>query len=220
MSASLSGPEGGIVLLLVLAFIREALSFISSYVAKVGMFGLLPVMIVNAVSFFASAISEMFIKIENESIQKGEEKESFFTSFKQGLKFIKELPEFIMIIGVAIIANFALSPIFSVALPVVFLKDFGLSEEYIQELMKLAEEKRKKSVDLFEFTHCVNQNYSREDKIKVVEMLWRIIYADGKLDQYEDHLVHRLSTLLRLTHKELITAKLSVLSQVKEGKGA
>jgi MFS family permease len=71
----------------------------------------------------------MFIKIENESIQKGENNEKFFVSFKQGFTFIKSLPEFFMMIGVAVIANFALSPVFSVALPVVILQDFGISED-------------------------------------------------------------------------------------------
>jgi MFS family permease len=45
------------------------------------------------------------------------------------LTFIKSLPEFFIMLGVAVIANFALSPVFSVALPVVILQDFGISED-------------------------------------------------------------------------------------------
>ncbi len=57
-----------------------------------------------------------------------EEKESFIATFVSGLKYLKTMPEFLIVIGVAVIANFALGPIFSVALPVVILNDFGLSE--------------------------------------------------------------------------------------------
>jgi MFS family permease len=94
-----------------------------------GMFGLFPIMVINAVSFFASSISEMFIKIKKESITLSQEHEPYFASFKQGLRFIKSKPEILLMVGVAVIANFALSPVFSVALPVVLLQDFKVSEE-------------------------------------------------------------------------------------------
>ena len=90
--------------------------------------GILSIMIVNGVSFLLSAISESFIKIERESIISKQDKESFFESLKAGLYYIKSMPEFIILIGVAAIANFAVSPILSVALPVVILQDFELSE--------------------------------------------------------------------------------------------
>jgi len=41
-------------------------------------------------------------------------------------------------------------------------------------------------------------------------MVWDVVYADGKLDKHEDYLVHKLAALLRLTHKQLIEAKLKV----------
>jgi uncharacterized tellurite resistance protein B-like protein len=90
-------------------------------------------------------------------------------------------------------------------------KDFHLSDEYVTELMATSGRALKKSVDLWHFTNLINENYSIEEKIKVIEMLWKVIYADGKLDKYEDHLVHKLSNLLRLTHKQLIEAKIRVL---------
>lgn len=115
----------------ILEMLFSVVTLIAPIVAGImfGAFGILPLMIVNAASFFTSSFSEIFIKIENESIQKGENKEKFFVSFKQGLSFIKNFPEFFMMIGVAVIANFALSPVFSVALPVVILQDFGISED-------------------------------------------------------------------------------------------
>jgi uncharacterized tellurite resistance protein B-like protein len=89
-------------------------------------------------------------------------------------------------------------------------EDFSLSDEYAQEWIVLAEKERKERIDLWGFTRLINENYSLEEKIKIIEMVWKVIYADGKLDRYEDHLAHKLSTLLKLEHKQLIDAKLKI----------
>ena len=87
---------------------------------------------------------------------------------------------------------------------------FRLSHEYAEELVELARAEREHAVDLWEFTNAVNGNFSREEKIKVVEAVWRIIFADGEIDKHEDYFVRKLSNLLRLTHREMIGAKLRV----------
>jgi len=89
---------------------------------------------------------------------------------------------------------------------------FDLSEEAVSELIEVARDDRESSVDLWEFTDIINRTYSREEKIKVVEAAWRVVYADEKLDKYEDHFIHKLAKLLRLEHDDLISAKLSVLN--------
>jgi uncharacterized tellurite resistance protein B-like protein len=90
-------------------------------------------------------------------------------------------------------------------------KDYNLSEEYITELLEASKEELKNSIDLWQFTNLINQNYSPEEKICIIEMVWKVVYADGKLDKHEDYLVHKLAKLLRLTHQQLINAKLSIL---------
>jgi uncharacterized tellurite resistance protein B-like protein len=87
---------------------------------------------------------------------------------------------------------------------------YGLSDEYAAELMKASSSQLEGSIDLWQFTNLINANYSREDKVQIIEMVWQIVYADGKLDKHEDYLVHKLAKLLRLTHKQLIDAKLKV----------
>ena len=89
-------------------------------------------------------------------------------------------------------------------------KDFKLSDEYAKELMELSDKEREESIDLWHFTNLINEHYSIEEKIKIIEMVWKVIYADGKMDKHEDHLAHKLSNLLKLTHKQLIDAKLKV----------
>jgi uncharacterized tellurite resistance protein B-like protein len=85
---------------------------------------------------------------------------------------------------------------------------FDLSSEEAHELIEIAEEELKGSIDIFRFTKIIKQNYSPEDRIRVLEEIWRIVYADGELSGHEDSLVHKLSFLLGLTHKQLIDAKL------------
>lgn len=96
-------------------------------------------------------------------------------------------------------------------------KEFQLSDEAVKELMKIASKRREESTDLWEFTHLINEHYSLEERIKIIEIAWRVIYADNKLDEYEDHLVHKLAGLLRLRHQELIAAKLKVLEELPLG---
>jgi uncharacterized tellurite resistance protein B-like protein len=90
-------------------------------------------------------------------------------------------------------------------------RDHQLSDEHALELIKASNEELDGSVDLWQFTNLINRNYPLEEKIRIIEMVWEIAYTDGKLDKYEDYLVHKLAKLLHLTHKQLIEAKLKVI---------
>ncbi|MBT8328887.1 MAG: TerB family tellurite resistance protein [Desulfofustis sp.] len=91
----------------------------------------------------------------------------------------------------------------------------GILKEDIDELIEKAYQKRKDAIDLFAFTRYLNQNYSKEEKLKVMESVWRVIHIDGRLEGHEDQFAHKLANLLRLTHKELIDAKISAREQLK-----
>ncbi|OGR06243.1 MAG: hypothetical protein A2511_01895 [Deltaproteobacteria bacterium RIFOXYD12_FULL_50_9] len=85
---------------------------------------------------------------------------------------------------------------------------FALSQAYATELLELADRERRNSVDLWQFTNYLNQKLSKDEKMAVLEDVWRIIFVDGHLEMHEDHLAHKLANLLQLTHKELIDVKL------------
>ena len=87
---------------------------------------------------------------------------------------------------------------------------YGLSEEYADALVVEAEKELEESVDLWQFAKLINENYSNAEKIEIVETLWRIVYVDGKMDKYEHYLMNKLKNLLRLSHNQLIDAKLKV----------
>ena len=92
---------------------------------------------------------------------------------------------------------------------------YGLPPEHADALITEAEKELEKSVDLWQFARLINENYSNEEKIEIIETLWRIVYVDGKMDQYEHYLMNKLQNLLRLTHEQLITAKLKILHSEK-----
>lgn len=88
---------------------------------------------------------------------------------------------------------------------------FELDQDAVRVLLEEAEEARAESVGLFEYTNELNRQFSPEERMRVMEDLWRVIYADGTLSAHEDHLAHRLMDLLRLNHKQFIEAKMRVV---------
>ena len=88
---------------------------------------------------------------------------------------------------------------------------YNLSQEHADALIAEAEKELKESVDLWQFARLINENYSNEEKVKIIETLWQIVYVDGKMDRYEHYLMNKLKKLLRLSHDQLIDAKLKVL---------
>jgi uncharacterized tellurite resistance protein B-like protein len=87
---------------------------------------------------------------------------------------------------------------------------YGLSGEHADALIAEAEKQLDESVDLWQFARLINENYSNQEKMEIIETLWRIVYVDGKMDQYEQYLMNKMKNLLRISHDQLIEAKLKV----------
>ena len=96
----------------------------------------------------------------------------------------------------------------------IFKDQYGLSDQDAMTLMDTSQLELDGSIDLWRFTNAINEHYGREEKIRLIELVWRIAYSDGRLDQHEDYLVHKLANLLRLDHKDLIEAKLRVKQEL------
>lgn len=79
---------------------------------------------------------------------------------------------------------------------------FQLSDDETKALYELAD-----STDYHQFTTLIAEHYSQEKKIKIIEYLWFIAYADQSLDKYEEHMIRRISDLIFVPHKEFIKAK-------------
>jgi len=88
---------------------------------------------------------------------------------------------------------------------------YGLSREHADALVAEADKELDNSLDLWQFARLINENYSTDEKIEIIETLWRMVFVDGKMDRYEHYLMNKLKNLLRLSHDQLIAAKLKVL---------
>ena len=87
-----------------------------------------------------------------------------------------------------------------------------ISSNQADELLKLAEKKEGESNQIIEFTKEIKK-YSMEFKLKIVEIIWKIVYSDGTSDDYESNLIRRICGLLYISDKDngLIKAKVQNL---------
>ena len=95
-------------------------------------------------------------------------------------------------------------------------REYNLDRDEVLELKKASREELDKILDVWQFTNAINQHYSNEEKSRIVELLWELVYADGKMDGHENYFMHKLARLLRLTHRDLIDAKLRVIERNKK----
>jgi uncharacterized tellurite resistance protein B-like protein len=85
--------------------------------------------------------------------------------------------------------------------------EMRVSEDELAEVFRLAEEERRESVDLFHFTQLLRENLSRDERLRLVEAIWGVVYSDGTLMEVEAHLARRIAELLGFQHPEVQAAK-------------
>lgn len=91
---------------------------------------------------------------------------------------------------------------------------FQLDADDARELVEAADEIRKKTVDHFALTHYIRKNAPLHERIDIVKTMWRLVYSDGTLSEYENYLVRKLADLLGLEHHVMIDAKSAVLREL------
>ena len=96
------------------------------------------------------------------------------------------------------------------AVETIVFEHFDLTEGEVEELLDLAEAERSEATDYYQFTSLINGTYSPEQKVRLIELLWRIAYANETLHRYEEHLVRKIADLLHVPHSAFITTKLRV----------
>ena len=84
---------------------------------------------------------------------------------------------------------------------------FDLSEDETKDLIELAHEEAASATDYHQFTSLIAKQFSQPQKIKVIEYLWLIAFADGHLDRYEEHMVRRIAVLIYVSHADYMQAK-------------
>ena len=86
-------------------------------------------------------------------------------------------------------------------------KLFDLTVGEAKELLDLAQSSADHASSLHPFTSLINAEYSLAQKTAVVEMLWRVAFADQDKDKYEEHVARKVAELLYLPHQEFIQAR-------------
>jgi len=87
-------------------------------------------------------------------------------------------------------------------------RKFALAPDELDRLVELAHDQARTSNDFYAFTSLLNDEFTQEQKVRVVEHMWEVAYADGHLDAHESHLISKVAGLLHVTHGEYIAAKL------------
>jgi len=84
---------------------------------------------------------------------------------------------------------------------------FSLSDDEATDLLTLAEQQARHATDLHEFTTSINRHFQAEQKLALIQELWRAAYADEILHQHEEYLVRKVGDLLHVPHLSVLLAK-------------
>jgi uncharacterized tellurite resistance protein B-like protein len=93
-------------------------------------------------------------------------------------------------------------------------RHFGLERAATEALLADASREADAAISLHEFTRLLNEALAPAEKYRVLELLWRVAFADARLDRYEDHLVRKIADLLYLPHADFIRAKLEAQAEL------
>lgn len=107
-----------------------------------------------------------------------------------------------------IYADYNKDPAEMVAAKQALQQTFALQGDALEELIALAEQEKHDAVSMYPFTRVINDQFRPREKIEIIAMLWRVAYADGQLDKFEEHYIRKIADLLYVSHKDFIQAKL------------
>ena len=90
----------------------------------------------------------------------------------------------------------------------------NISSDQAEDLMKLAEKKEEESNQMLEFTREIKK-YPMEFRLKIIEIIWKIVYSDDVSDNYESNLIRRICGLLYISDKDNGIIKTKVQNLLK-----
>lgn len=103
------------------------------------------------------------------------------------------------------------------AIAAALAEGFDLAESETAALIATAERRVDESSQILGFTRVIKDRLTVEDRVRVIEMLWRVAYADGELHDYEAGLVRRVAGLLYVPDRESGAARHRVLARLDTG---
>lgn len=94
---------------------------------------------------------------------------------------------------------------------------FSLDAQDVAELFTSADERHEQSVEIFRFTNTVKSNFSEDERVQMIEMLWQVVYSDGEVHDYEANLLRRVGGLLHIPDRAAGDARRRVIAGLKDG---
>lgn len=95
---------------------------------------------------------------------------------------------------------------------------YSLTEEAAGELIELAHERDSEAVDLYGFTSVLKRKLDLEERLKVVEMMWELVYADGTVHEFEDNTIWRVAELLGVSSRDRLSLRRKVANHTAGAK--
>ncbi|MCG8620524.1 MAG: TerB family tellurite resistance protein [Proteobacteria bacterium] len=86
-------------------------------------------------------------------------------------------------------------------------EEFALPKEEVQSLMQLADSDAKSATDIYGWIRLINREYSHEEKLYLMEKLWQVVLADGRIDSHESSLMRRVAGLIYVSDRESAEAR-------------
>jgi uncharacterized tellurite resistance protein B-like protein len=105
-------------------------------------------------------------------------------------------------------ADFVVEPVERQRLRELLEHQFQLSASELDAVLEEAEADADQLVSIQHITRLMNEHYDQAMKRRVIEMMWRLVYADGEKSHYEEHLIRQVADLLYLSQGEFIQARL------------
>ncbi|MGD9925794.1 MAG: TerB family tellurite resistance protein [Pseudorhodoplanes sp.] len=94
-------------------------------------------------------------------------------------------------------------------------RQFDLDDEAAAELIAAATAADREAVDLYSFTSLINRSLDEQGRRRIVKMLWEMVYADGRMNEFEDNIVWRASDLLGISQRDRVELKREVAQLAK-----
>ena len=92
---------------------------------------------------------------------------------------------------------------------------FDLGDEETDHVIELASERQERSVELHSFTHVIKTRFSHDERVQLIEMLWEVVYADGRLHDFEANLMRRIGGLIHVSDRERGEARKRALQRLQ-----
>jgi uncharacterized tellurite resistance protein B-like protein len=89
-------------------------------------------------------------------------------------------------------------------------RQFELDDDAVDELIEAASTADREAVDLYAFTSIINRSLDEEGRKRLVRMMWEMVYADGRMNEFEDNVLWRASDLLGISQRDRVEMRREV----------